>query len=153
MPRSAIDPIIRDRAKRLRADMTGHEVLLWTGLRDFRAHGAKFRRQAPIGPYVADFAWLAGRLVVEVDGGQHTVETKDYDERRDTWLRSQGFEVVRIWNDEVVDNLDGVLETIFRMIVERGANPTPAAVPAADPPHEGEGRARTGRLPRRKPKG
>ncbi|GLS77944.1 endonuclease domain-containing protein [Oharaeibacter diazotrophicus] len=151
MPRTSIDSVTRDRARRLRADMTGHEVLLWTKLRDLRPYGANFRRQAPIGPYIADFAWLAGRLVIELDGDHHGHDDGAKDRVRDAWLESRGFEVLRFWNNELTENLDGVLDTIFQKIVEHGADPTPPAVPAVDPPRKGEGSG--SRLPRRKPKG
>jgi len=74
--------------------------------------GIKFRRQEPIGDYIVDFVAFENRLVIEVDGGQHADEEKDKDTRRDAWLRSQGFRVLRFWNNEVLQNLEGVLETI-----------------------------------------
>jgi len=152
MPRTSIDSVTRDRARRLRADMTGHEVLLWTRLQDMRPHGARFRRQAPIGPYIVDFAWLTGRLVIELDGDQHGHDDAVTRDRiRDSWLEGRGFEVLRFWNDELTENLDGVLDTIFQKVVEHGGDPTPPAVPAVDPPRKGEGSR--SRLPRRQHKG
>jgi len=74
--------------------------------------GIKFRRQEPIGDYIVDFVAFEKRLVIEVDGGQHAEEEKDKDIRRDEWLSSQGFKVLRFWNNEVLQNLEGVLETI-----------------------------------------
>ncbi len=74
--------------------------------------GIKFRRQAPIGAYIVDFVAFESRLVIEVDGGQHAEDGKDNDMRRDAWLSSQGFTVLRFWNNEVLQNLEGVLETI-----------------------------------------
>ena len=74
--------------------------------------GIKVRRQQPIGDYIVDFVAFEKRLVIEVDGGQHAEEEKDNDMRRDEWLRSQGFRVLRFWNTEVLQNLEGVLETI-----------------------------------------
>ena len=74
--------------------------------------GIKFRRQEPIGDYIVDFVAFEKRLVIEVDGGQHAEEEKDNDIRRDEWLGSQGFRVLRFWNNEVLQNLEGVLETI-----------------------------------------
>ena len=74
--------------------------------------GIKFRRQEPIGDYIVDFVAFEKRLVIEVDGGQHAEDEKDSDMRRDAWLRSQGFRVLRFWNNEVLQNLEGVLETI-----------------------------------------
>jgi very-short-patch-repair endonuclease len=74
--------------------------------------GLKFRRQAPIGNYIVDFVAFEKRLVIEVDGGQHAEEEKNNDILRDAWLNSQGFRVLRFWNNEVLQNLEGVLETI-----------------------------------------
>ncbi len=75
--------------------------------------GVKFRRQAPIGQYIVDFVAFEKRLVIEIDGGQHAEENeKDKDHQRDAWLNSQGFRVLRFWNNEVLQNLEGVLETI-----------------------------------------
>ena len=74
--------------------------------------GIKFRRQAPIGAYIVDFVAFESHLVIEVDGGQHAEDEIDNDMRRDVWLSSQGFTVLRFWNNEVLQNLEGVLETI-----------------------------------------
>jgi very-short-patch-repair endonuclease len=74
--------------------------------------GIKFRRQEPIGDYIVDFVAFEKRLVIEVDGGQHAEEEKDNDMRRDSWFGSQGFRVLRFWDNEVLQNLEGVLETI-----------------------------------------
>jgi very-short-patch-repair endonuclease len=74
--------------------------------------GIKFRRQEPIGIFIVDFVTFERRLVIEVDGGQHAEEEKDKDIRRDEWLRTQGFKVLRFWDNEVLKNLEGVLETI-----------------------------------------
>jgi very-short-patch-repair endonuclease len=75
--------------------------------------GYKFRRQAPIGPYVVDFVCFEKRLVIELDGSQHAERT-DQDEQRTRYLERQGFRVIRFWNVEVFENLDGVLECIWR---------------------------------------
>jgi very-short-patch-repair endonuclease len=74
--------------------------------------GIKFRRQEPIGNFIVDFVTFERRLVIEVDGGQHAEGEKDKDIRRDEWLRSQGLKVLRFWDNEVLQNLEGVLETI-----------------------------------------
>ncbi|KAF0163243.1 MAG: hypothetical protein FD157_3241 [Rhodocyclaceae bacterium] len=97
-------------ARKLRHCMTDAERKLWSRL---RAHqlGAHFRRQAPLGAYVLDFVCFTARVVVEVDGGQHADSAKDL--MRDAWLRAQGFQVLRFWNNEVLGNIDGVLETIM----------------------------------------
>jgi very-short-patch-repair endonuclease len=101
-------------ARRLRKRMTPQEVKLWVKLREQRANGLHFRRQVPIGRYVVDFACLKHRLVVEVDGGQHSFDNAvAADRSRDLSLKSLGFRVHRFWNAEVDTNLDGVIETIL----------------------------------------
>jgi len=96
----------------LRKKATDAENRLWFHLQGKNFEGIKFRRQEPIGDYIVDFVAFEKRLVIEVDGGQHAEEEKDKDMRRDAWLRSQGFRVLRFWNNEVLQNLEGVLETI-----------------------------------------
>jgi very-short-patch-repair endonuclease len=94
-------------ARTLRVNATGPERKLWQILRQPPFSAAKFRRQVPIGPYVADFLSYSRRLVVELDGGQHADSLSD--RRRDAWLRAQGFRVVRFWNADVLRNIDGVM--------------------------------------------
>ncbi len=104
--------------------MTDAERRLWSSLRHQQL-GVRFRRQAPIGPYIADFACFAPRIVIEIDGGQHA-DQQDYDSRRDDWLRAQGFRVLRFWNNEVLGNTQGVLE---RILSELRCNPPPLPSP------------------------
>jgi very-short-patch-repair endonuclease len=94
----------------MRGNPTEAEHKLWRALRAHRFSGYKFRRQEPLGNYIADFVCYRPRLVIEVDGSQH--EANDYDKRRDRWLTSQGFRVLRFWNIDVLKNLSGVLDTI-----------------------------------------
>jgi very-short-patch-repair endonuclease len=77
--------------------------------------GYKFRRQQPIGNYIADFVCFEKRLIVELDGGQHAVQS-GYDAERDGWLRAEGFTVLRFWNNDVLKNLNGVTEKIFETL-------------------------------------
>ena len=116
-------PRLTQVARKLRHTMTDAERKLWSRL---RAHqlGAHFRRQAPLGPYVLDFVCFASRLVIEVDGGQHA--DSESDQVRDAWLQGQGFRVLRFWNNEVLQNIDGVLETIM---VELNKAPPPQPSP------------------------
>ncbi len=102
-------------AKILRRNATDAERLLWSRLRGHQLAGFRFRRQRPIGNYVCDFVCLRDRIVVELDGSQH-VEQGDYDVRRDGFLRSNGYRVLRFWNGDVMDRLDAVLETIFQAL-------------------------------------
>jgi very-short-patch-repair endonuclease len=110
MPHSNISETARGRAQRLRRNQTEAERALWRLLQPFRQAGIRFRRQTPVGMYVADFAWLSGRLVIEVDGGQHNESTSD--QRRDAWLKQQGFRVIRFWNNDVLQNPSGCAEVI-----------------------------------------
>lgn len=96
-------------ARDLRQQMTEAERVLWFALRDRRLCGAKFRRQVPVGPYIADFYCAAHRLILEVDGGQHGGLC---DAQRDRWLAGQGFRVLRVWNSDVRGNLPGVMQMI-----------------------------------------
>ena len=109
MPHSNITPKTRQTAKRLRRELTKAEAAMWSMLRDLRPYGARFRRETPIGPYIADFAWLSARLVVEVDGDSHETDAgRRHDTRRDTFMREQGFKVLRFDNAQVVDGPDYV---------------------------------------------
>lgn len=116
------------RARRLRRDSTDAERVLWRGLRE-AVPQARFRRQSPVGPYIADFLSFGQRLIVEVDGGQHDLNAPK-DDMRTAYLESQGYRVLRFWNNDVLGNLDGVLQVIIAALV-----PHPDPLPAG----EGEG--------------
>ena len=96
--------------------MTDAEQLLWRHLRMHQMAAYKFRRQYPIGPYIADFVCVKAGLIVEVDGGQHMARSSQ-DAVRTRWLESQGFHVLRFWNNEVLENIDGVVQVILDNIV------------------------------------
>jgi very-short-patch-repair endonuclease len=98
-------------AKNLRKRSTDVENLLWRHLRARQIEGIKFRRQCPIGKYIVDFVCFESKIIIEVDGGQHSIE-REKDKERDEWLKSQGFKVLRFWNNEVLTNIEGVLEVI-----------------------------------------
>ncbi len=91
--------------------MTDAERRLWYYLRHRQIGGSRFRRQAPIGPYIADFVCFEKQLIIELDGGQHAVR-KEGDIRRTEWLSSQGFRVIRFWNHQVFEDWDAILEAI-----------------------------------------
>jgi len=114
-----------ERARRLRGNSTEAEKRLWSVLRRRGLEGARFRRQVPLGRYIVDFLCLDARLVVEVDGGQHAIEA-ERDAERTGWLESQGFRVLRVWNNEVLENLDGVADIIAAAL---RATPLPAPPP------------------------
>ncbi|HBG07652.1 MAG TPA: hypothetical protein DDY22_19370 [Geobacter sp.] len=112
--------------------MTDAERALWRALRSHQMAGLKFRRQHPFGDYIFDFACLQYKLVIEVDGGQHTEQLKhDYD--RTHQLMAAGFTVIRFWNNEVLQEIESVKERIWRTVRETQPHPHP------DPPLEGEG--------------
>jgi very-short-patch-repair endonuclease len=100
-----------ENARALRKRMTPQEIKLWVKLRELKAFGFHFRRQAPIDHTIVDFALFSSRLVIEVDGGQHGMpEGARSDKMRNEFLRSQGFRVLRFWNSDIDGNLDGVME-------------------------------------------
>ena len=121
--------VLRDRAKQMRSKPTEAEHRLWQLLRAKRLAGYKFKRQLPIDDYIVDFACVQKRLIVEADGSQHL--ENGYDTDRDAYLRSQGFTVLRFWNNDIFTNEDGVLTSILTAL-ERPLSPTP-------PPQRGEG--------------
>ena len=110
-------PRLKRQARSLRQDQTDAEVLLWQELRSRQLNAAKFRRQAQIGPYICDFVCHEVRLIVELDGGQHSAEK---DAARTQWLESRGYRVLRFWNNEVLKNLDGVRERIAQTLPSSG---------------------------------
>ena len=104
-----------DKARALRKRLTAQEAKVWVKLRELKALGFHFRRQAPIGPYIVDFAALSARVVIEIDGGQHGLRQEmRSDDERDKFLRSRNFRVVRYWNSDIDRNLRGVMEDILR---------------------------------------
>ncbi len=92
--------------------MSDAEQLLWSRLRGQQLEGAKFTKQFPIGDAVADFACRSAKLVLELDGGQHAL-TAEADAERTRLIEAHGYTVIRFWNNDVMSNLDGVLETIL----------------------------------------
>jgi very-short-patch-repair endonuclease len=113
-----------ERARSLRKDMTDAERRIWFALRDRRFAGWKFRRQVPFDQYILDFVCFDAKLVIEVDGGQHD-ERAAYDARRSAHLEKSGFRVLRFWNNEVLQNLDGVLMMIELNLRADGDAPSP----------------------------
>ena len=99
-------------ARTLRVNQTEAEARLWQRLRGRQLDGAKFRRQAPVGPYIADFVCLAAKLIVELDGGQHA-DNEEADAARTAWLEGRGFRVLRFWNNDALGDTDGVLDEIL----------------------------------------
>ncbi len=100
----------KPRARALRQSLTEAERKLWHALRDRRLQTVKFRRQAPVGPYIVDFLCVQHRLVIEADGSQHGENIRD--SARDAWLTHNGYRVLRFWNHEVLKGQENVLATI-----------------------------------------
>ena len=116
------------RARTLRANSTNAELRVWNRLRSRQIGGHKFVRQEPIGKYIVDFVCREQRLIVELDGGQHAIGQRDA--VRDKWLMEHGYRVLRFWNNDVFENIDGVLETIA------------GALTVESPPHPDEALSR-----------
>ncbi|HEY4204996.1 MAG TPA: endonuclease domain-containing protein [Xanthobacteraceae bacterium] len=128
----SIDRRVR-RARSFRQNPTDAERKLWQQLRKLQLGSSHIRRQATIGPYFADFACHTNRIVIEIDGGQHADSTADL--ARTAYLNTQGYRVLRFWNNDVLDNIDGVIETVISAF--RMAPPTPDPSP---PQERGEGK-------------
>jgi len=105
-----------ERARSLRSNQTEAEQRLWYYLRARRFSGLKFKRQKPVGNYIVDFVCFSPKLIVEVDGSQHA-EQEQYDDRRDRWLRNEGFIVLRFWNNQVLGDTEAVLGSIRETVV------------------------------------
>ncbi len=122
-----ITSVTRANARRLRAEMTSQERRVWGKLREVNQMlGTHFRRQAPIGRFIADFAEYGRRFVIEVDGGQHGGAR---DIERDAWLKEQGFVVMRFWNNEVDGNMAGVMQVVLDAVEAAAVAPPPQPSP------------------------
>ncbi len=117
-------------ARRLRHEETKAERRFWNAVRDRRLDGWKFRRQIPRGNFIVDFVCLEAHLVVELDGGQHnTPEHEAKDQARIEWLENNGYRVLRFWNNEVFENLEGVLTVVTNALSEP---PHPSPLPPGE---------------------
>ena len=136
MSHAAVSERQRNRAKRLRQTMTRAETLLWRHLKADRIDGLGFRRQVPFRNYIADFACLSVKLIIELDGETHDFEERQRaDGTRDAFFTSEGFHVLRFTNEQVMSNLEGVVEFIRQVASSRasGLPPSPTL------PHKGGG--------------
>jgi len=106
---------LRDRARELRREETEAEHLLWKRLRNRQLAGVKFRRQHPIGPFIADLCCVDAKLVIELDGEPHASHD-EYDRERTEHLEARGYRVLRFWNDEVLANPEAVLKRIEELL-------------------------------------
>lgn len=109
------------RAQKLRNEATEFELLLWQRLKGRRFLGVKFSRQMPVGPYICDFMCRSHKLVIELDGSQHG-DRVEYDEARTAFIERQGFRIFRFWNNDLAENIDGVMERIAAALAD---TPTP----------------------------
>ena len=109
------------RSRELRNNPTDAERRLWTAIRNRQLNGTRFNRQVPIGPYICDFVSRLTGLIIELDGGHHALDQKK-DSRRTVFLEQHGYRVLRFWNNDVIDNLDGVLGVIVAAL---GDKPSP----------------------------
>lgn len=129
------------RVRTLRRNATETETLLWSRLRNRQLEGFKFRHQVWLGPFIADFYCKEAKLIIEVDGSQHSERAK-YDHRRSEYLAQQGNRILRFWNNEVLENLDGVLIAIRAELLSRVPSPSRPAAQAGPLPLPGRERGR-----------
>lgn len=117
---------LANRARALRKNCTDAERYLWRYLRRNQLEGFKFRRQQPIGRFIVDFVNFKRKIIIEVDGGQHAIDSAR-DRKRDKWLMEQGFEVLRFWDNDVLKSIEGVLEVIrAKLLLFPHPKPSPA---------------------------
>jgi very-short-patch-repair endonuclease len=116
--------VAQRRARKLRNDATDAEQHLWRYVRRRQLGGYRFRRQVPICGYIADFVCLEAKLVVELDGGQH-VDSRHYDEQRDSRITAEGFCVLRFWDDQVFNESEAVLAVILKALESGCPLPNP----------------------------
>ena len=115
---------LRNISRILRKKSTDAESYLWRYLRNRQIEEFKFRRQQPLGKYIVDFVNFKRKIVIEIDGGQHAIY-KEKDKVRDSWLRKEGYEVLRFWDNEVLNNMEGILKVVREKLLTPHPNPLP----------------------------
>ena len=120
----AYDRLPTQRSRELRRNATPAERMLWAHLSNRQVLGVRFNRQVPIGPFICDLVARTPKLIIELDGGQHAVRTAQ-DEQRTSFLASRGYRVLRFWNNDVLENVDGVLSVIEEALQDR-PSPNPS---------------------------
>jgi very-short-patch-repair endonuclease len=134
MPKYRVEEFKRSQARRLRHALTDAERQLWQLLRSRQLADIKFRRQVPLGPWIVDFVSFEHMLVIEGDGSQHAESTRD--RIRDADLQNRGFRILRFWNNDILENADGVLQKILETIAP---TPSPRGLRPRPSPTRGEG--------------
>jgi very-short-patch-repair endonuclease len=134
MPKYRVSKVKRQQALRLRRNLTDAEFVLWQLLRSRQLNDLKFRRQVPIGKWIVDFVAYEQRLIIEADGGQHCDSKNDH--KREADLNARGFQVLRFWNNEILENEEGVLQTILAWLQKA---PSPRGLRPRPSPTRGEG--------------
>jgi very-short-patch-repair endonuclease len=146
MPHAVVSDQQRGRAKQLRRTMTRAETLLWRYLKANRIDALGFRRQVPIRNYIADFVCFSAKLIIELDGESHDFEERrKSDQSRDAFFESEGLQVLRFTNEQVLSNLEGVVEMIRQTAASRICGSPPLTLP-----HKGGGNRETGTNDERK---
>jgi very-short-patch-repair endonuclease len=140
MPHATVRERQRGRARQLRQAMTPAETLLWRHLKAGRVDGLGFRRQTPIRNYIVDFVCHSARAIIELDGASHDFEEQQKaDAKRDAFFVSEGFQILRFTNEQVMSNLEGVVEMIRQVVSSRASG----APPSLTLPHKGGGNGDT----------
>ncbi len=109
--------------------MTDPEKKIWQSIRKRQIPGNKFRKQVPIGPYIAYFVCFEKKIIIEIDGGQHKTRV-GYDKKQTEWFQSQGFQVIQFWNNDVLKNIGGVTERLYACLGGSPDHPHPDPPPS-----------------------
>ncbi len=118
----------KEHVKKLRSNQTIEEKILWSKLRNRQVYGVKFRRQQPIGPYIVDFVSFEERIIIEIDGGYHNKESnRKNDHERTRWLEQEGYIVLRFWNKDIVEDIEGVFYAIHKAIPHPHSSSLPSS--------------------------
>ncbi len=133
----AYDRLPTQRSRELRNNATEAERDLWRHLRNRQLRGVRFNRQVPIGPFICDFAARSAKLIIELDGGQHAVRT-DEDESRSRFLCRKGYRILRFWNNDVLENMEGVL-AVIESALSNTPSPNPSRIAGGEEGRSPEG--------------
>jgi len=126
----AYNPLPTLCSRELRSNPTEAERKLWRAISNRQLNGIRFNRQVPIGPFICDFVARSAKLIIELDGGQHAINA-DQDAKRTKFLEGCGYRLIRFWNNDVLENIEGVVTRIDQALNHR---PSPSALRASSPP-------------------